>query len=117
MTGMMSAAFYQLRGLLYRSQIMSWLWRVCFTPYPGDGRVLLTLDNKIWPEHTHGRDTYTGLCGTVCSAEAGKHDGAGAAHGSKEGLFKMSYQQAIPLDPRASQACPLPYRALLKTES
>lgn len=45
-----------------------------------------TLDDQIWSEDTHGRDTNTRLCGTVSGTEAGEDDGGSAAHGTKEGL-------------------------------
>jgi len=45
-----------------------------------------TLDNQIWSEDTHGRDTNTRFCGSVGGTEAGEDDGGGAAHGTEEGL-------------------------------
>lgn len=45
-----------------------------------------TLDDEIRPQDTHGGDTHAGLCGAVCSAEAGEYDGARAAHRSEERL-------------------------------
>ena len=46
----------------------------------------LTLDDQVRAEDTHGRDTNTGLGGTVGSTKAGKDNGGGAAHGTEEGL-------------------------------
>lgn len=37
--------------------------------------VLLTLDDQVWAEDTHGGDTDTSLSGTVGSTEAGEDDG------------------------------------------
>ena len=34
-----------------------------------------TLDNQVRAQDTHGRNTDTGLCGTVSSTEAGEDDG------------------------------------------
>jgi len=45
-----------------------------------------TLDNQIRAEDTHGRNTDTGLCGTVSSTETGEDDGGCAPHGTEEGL-------------------------------
>jgi hypothetical protein len=47
-----------------------------------------TLDNQIRPEDTHRGDTDTRLGSSVCGAETCEDDGAGAAHGAKEGLLK-----------------------------
>lgn len=51
-----------------------------------DSSRVRTLDDEVRAEDTHGGDTNTRLGGTVRGAQAGKDDGAGAAHGTKEGL-------------------------------
>lgn len=43
------------------------------------------LDDQIGAENTHGSNTDAGLGGTVGGTEASEDDGAGAAHGTKEG--------------------------------
>lgn len=49
-----------------------------------------TLHDQVGPENTHGGDTDTSLCGSICGTEAGEDDGAGAAHGTEEGLYPLS---------------------------
>ena len=46
-----------------------------------------TLHDEIRAENTHGRDTDTGLGGTVGGTQAREDNGAGAAHGTEEGLL------------------------------
>ena len=45
-----------------------------------------TLDDKIRAEDTHGGNTNTRLGSAVGGTQAGEDNGAGAAHGTKEGL-------------------------------
>ena len=49
-----------------------------------------TLHDKIRSKDTHGGDTDARLCGSVGGAKAGEDDGGGAAHGTEEGLYKVS---------------------------
>lgn len=48
--------------------------------------MVLTLDDEVRAEDTHGRDTNSRLGGTVGSAEASEDNSGCAAHGTKEGL-------------------------------
>lgn len=45
-----------------------------------------TLDDEIRTEDTHGGNTNTRLGSAVGGTQAGEDNGAGAAHGTKEGL-------------------------------
>lgn len=45
-----------------------------------------TLHDEIRSENTHGGDTNTRLGSAIRGTQAGEDDGAGAAHGTKEGL-------------------------------
>lgn len=56
-----------------------------------------TLDDQVGPENTHGRDTNTGLGGTVGGAEAGEDDGGRAAHRTEEGLCRQSQHLVLVL--------------------
>jgi hypothetical protein len=49
-----------------------------------------TLNNQVWPKNTHGGDTNTRLCSSICGTEAGEDDGGRAAHRSEEGLDEAS---------------------------
>lgn len=49
-----------------------------------------TLHDEVRAEDTHGGDTDPRLGGTVGGTQAGEDDGAGAAHGTKEGLLNKS---------------------------
>lgn len=62
---------------------------------------LRTLDDQVGPEDTHGGDTDTRLGRAVGGAHAGEDDGAGAAHGTEEGLIQrlarfVSMRLALP---------------------
>jgi hypothetical protein len=46
-----------------------------------------TLDDQVRAEDTHGRDTNTGLGGSVGGTEAREDDGGRAAHRAKKGLI------------------------------
>lgn len=48
-----------------------------------------TLDDEIWSEDTHSRDTNASFSGTVRSTEACEHDSTRAAHRSEERLFRV----------------------------
>jgi hypothetical protein len=45
-----------------------------------------TLDDQVRAEDTHSSDTDTRLGGTVRGTKTGEDNGAGAAHGTEEGL-------------------------------
>jgi hypothetical protein len=55
----------------------------------------LTLDDQVRAEDTHGRDTNTSLGGTVGSTKASEDNGGGAAHGTKEGLYRRKLMFVI----------------------
>lgn len=46
-----------------------------------------TLNDQVWAENTHGGNSNTGLCGSVCSAKAGEDDGGSASHRTEERLL------------------------------
>lgn len=48
-----------------------------------------TLDDEIRAEDTHGGNANTRLGSAVGGTQAGEDNGAGAAHGTKEGLSKV----------------------------
>jgi hypothetical protein len=50
-----------------------------------------TLDDQVRAEDTHGRDTNTGLGGSVGGTEAREDDGRRAAHRAEEGLLLLVF--------------------------
>ena len=56
---------------------------------------ILTLDNEVGSEDTHGGDTDAGLGGSVGGAQTGEDDGSGAAHSTEERLYCISV--AVPV--------------------
>jgi len=55
-------------------------------PWIRNGIVKPTLDNKVRPEDTHGRNADAGLRGSIGGAKAGEYNGRCATHGTKERL-------------------------------